>query len=103
MNGEDIRSYLGKEILDIDYHDEFLNDWGIHHLHLGTNLNKKTGFMGRTGPVLFVRFDKEYAYFINIYDHGAWIKQKIIKILHNNWPKTILQFKMKAVNSLLWN
>jgi hypothetical protein len=43
-----------------------LNDWGIHHLHLGTKISKNTGFVERTGPLLFVKFEKNVAYFIGV-------------------------------------
>lgn len=34
--GVDLGPYLSKKIADLDYDDDLLNDWGVHHLHLGT-------------------------------------------------------------------
>lgn len=86
--GEDLKKYLGKEILNLNYNDDLLNDWGIYHFHLGTNLDKD-GFIQRTGPLLFAKFDNTNAYLIKIMDHGNWTQQEMIKILYNNWPNSI--------------
>lgn len=98
--GEDIHPYLSKKILDLSYHDDLLNDWGIYHLHLGTEIDKNTKFIKRTEPLLFARFDEGHVYFINIYTHGAWTKQKMIRILHENWPESIERFRMKGIESV---
>ncbi len=78
-----------------------LNDWGIHHLHLGTSL--KNGFAKRTGAVLFARFTDETAFFINVLDHSKnaslqpWFDQALVRILHKNWPESISQFRVYGV------
>ena len=46
-NGENINSYLSKRILDLDYHDDLLNDWGIYHLHLGDKVEKNTSDLNK--------------------------------------------------------
>lgn len=69
-----------------------LNDWGIYHLHLGTIL-EGDGFVKRTGPLLFARFDNENAYLINVMIHGSWTKQEMIRVLHDNWPESIEKHK----------
>ncbi|MGJ0909207.1 hypothetical protein [Clostridium botulinum] len=99
--GENIHPYLSKRILDLSYHDDLLNDWGIYHLHLGTEIDKNTKFIKRTGPLLFARFDERHVYFINVYKHGAWTKQEMIRILHENWSESIKQFRMKEIESVM--
>lgn len=89
--GEDLTPYLSKKILKVNYNDGLLNDWGIYHLHLGKE--KKGDFIERTGPLLFVRVDEKNVYFINIYSHGCWSNKQIIKIIHNNWPESIEEFR----------
>lgn len=96
-NGVNLKPHLSKGILNLNYHDDLLNDWGIHHLHLGTKVDK-SGFVNRTGPVLFVRFDKGYAYLINVLKHGSWAKQEMVRILHRNWPQSIESFRMQGVS-----
>ncbi|WP_186320513.1 hypothetical protein [Fictibacillus phosphorivorans] len=95
--GEDIRLHLSKEIFNLDYNDYLLNDWGIHHIHLGTKLNKY-GYIERTGPVLFVRFTDQFAYYINVMGHGSWGKQELVRILSRNWPESISQFRLIGIS-----
>lgn len=51
------------------------------------------GFVNRTGPVLFARFDEQNAYLINVWSHGNWTNQDMIRIIHNNWPESIEDLK----------
>ncbi|CAM5734346.1 hypothetical protein SAFG77S_11611 [Streptomyces afghaniensis] len=97
--GKDLRSHLSRNIIDLDYDDDLLNDWDIYHLHLGTSIDDD-GFVKRTGPVLFVRFDGEFAYFINVMGHGSWTNQDMIRIIHRNWPESIERFRIKGVLGL---
>lgn len=97
--GDDIKLYLSTRILDLEYNDPMLNDWGIYHLHLG-DVTKSDGFIERTGPLLYVRFDANKAYFINVYSHDDWANQDVIKVIHNNWPKSISKFILPGVTSV---
>lgn len=98
-NGENIEGYLGKEILNLNYNDNLLNDWGIHHLHLGEKKERIGKFVERTGPLLFAKFEDDKVYFINIYNHGCWSKQEMLRILYKNWPSLIKPFIAKNINS----
>lgn len=60
-------------------------------------MNKKTGLVKRTGPILYVKFDNENAYFVQVMKHGEWANDGIIKILHNNWPQILDAYLMKGV------
>ncbi|MER2058058.1 MAG: hypothetical protein ABTA16_04495 [Niallia sp.] len=91
--------FFSKRIVDLDYDDDLLNDWGIHHLHLGTTL-ESNGFVNRTGPVLFARFDEQNTYLINVWSHGNWTNQDMICIIHNNWPESIEDYRLKEVTGL---
>lgn len=94
--GRDVTPYLSKSLLDINYDDPLLNDWGIHHFHLGQTV-EDSGFIDRTGPLLFALVTPDDAYCINIFPHGAWSEQGLIKILHRNWPAAIAGFKLNGV------
>ena len=98
--GEDISAYLSKRIDDIEYNDGLLNDWGIHHLHLSTKRSNNNNFNKRTGELLFVRFENDKAYFINIYKHNNWAKKEVIKIVHRNWEEDFRSFRLEGVQSL---
>jgi hypothetical protein len=65
--------------------DLLLNDWGVHHLHLSTELDSD-GFVKRTKPVLFAIFRHETAYLINIFGHGDWASDAIPETILRNWP-----------------
>ncbi|MEP7350764.1 MAG: hypothetical protein ABI668_12565 [Sphingorhabdus sp.] len=65
--------------------DLLLNDWGVHHLHLSTELDSD-GFVMRTKPLLFAVFKQDTAYLIDIFDHGDWASDAIPKIILRNWP-----------------
>lgn len=100
-NGDNLITHLSKNLTDLDYNDSLLNDWGIYHLHLGENLETNgSGFIQRTGPVLFVRIDKEKALLINVLPHGSWTKQQMVKVIHDNWPESIETYLMKDVIGL---
>lgn len=62
-SGQDLSPHLSSRLKTLEYHDMLLNDWGIHHLHLGTML-KQNGYVERTKFVLFVRFLPAFAYLI---------------------------------------
>lgn len=98
-NGEDLLPYLSKNINNLNYDDDMLNDWGVYHLHLGKEI-KDSGFIERTGSLLFARFDNDFAYFIDVYEHGDWTKKEIVERIHDNWPTSIEDYQLKGVTGL---
>ena len=96
--GDDVNSHLSKTILSDNFEDYLLNDWGIHHFHLGENVHK--GFAERTGPLLFALVKESDVYFINVLAHGAWSEQELIRMLHNEWPESIVNYRLKGVLGL---
>ncbi|MFN4248708.1 MAG: hypothetical protein ACK4EY_13355 [Flavipsychrobacter sp.] len=99
LSGESLKPHLSTRIQDLNYQDDMLSDWGIYHLHLGTNI-LPNGFVNRTGPLLYARFDNENAYLINIYPHQNWTKQDMIRVLHSNWPDSIANYRLNDVIGL---
>lgn len=97
--GEDLSPHLSTRIKNPSKNDSLLNDWGIHHIHLGTVV-EDDGFVSRTGPLLFARFDNVAAYFINVLPHGSWALQSLVMTLHDNWPDSIKHFQLKDVVSM---
>ena len=83
----------------LSYNDHLLNDWGIHHLHLGTNL-EADGFVNRTGALLYVVFRDTLdvygegntdAHLIGVMSHNDFATQELLEITHANWPR-LMQF-----------
>ncbi len=64
--------------------DPMLAEWGVHHLHLGSEIDEE-GFVTRSGELLFVGFGPEDAYLIGIYPHGAWVLRDVVERLARNW------------------
>ena len=60
-------------------------DWGLHHLHLTTEM-ESDGFVKRTGDLLFAAFTDDDAYLIGIYPHGSWALKDLIEIVVRDWP-----------------
>ena len=96
QNGEDISPYLSTRIKRLIYNDSMLNDWGIHHLHLGTRI-RDDGFVDRTGPLLYCRFEEHDAYFISVLPHGNWTTQTLVTIMHDNWPSMLRRHQLHGV------
>lgn len=97
--GEDLSPHLSRLLRKPSFNDPLLNDWGIHHVHLGTTMGSD-GFVARTGPVLFARFDNANAYLIDVLAHGSWSMQRLVKELHDNWPASIKHFRLNGVLGL---
>ncbi|WP_411358651.1 hypothetical protein [Pseudidiomarina salilacus] len=96
-SGGDVTPNLSKLVGRLENKDSLLNDWGVHHFHLGEVL--KGNFIKRTGPLLFALVTKDKFYAINVFNHGAWADQDIVEIMHRNWPDVVSQFRIKNVIS----
>jgi hypothetical protein len=100
MAGEDLRPHLSRKLADRDFNDLLLNDWGIHHLHLGTVV-EADGFARRTGPVLFARFLVDDAYFIGIPTHGPkaspWSDLKVLERFSETWPDQMSRYELRGI------
>jgi hypothetical protein len=87
-SGDDLSAHQSRSIDDLVSNDAMLNDWGIYHFHLGLDV-RKDGFVGRTGPLAFARVTDSEFFLIDVAKHGAWSHQRLVEILHANWPETI--------------
>ena len=93
--GADLTAHLSKLVAKAGCTDGLLNDWGVHHLHLGGTVKK--GWVPRTGRLLFARVTPDAFYAIGIFDHDAWVDGEIVETIHRNWPSTIAQWKLNNV------
>ena len=79
--GRDLTKYLSRDIVravvqipgqpqrrDLDL---MLNSWGVHHLHISTQV-EPDGFVRRDRSLLFVVFKPKAAYLVDIMRHGEW-------------------------------
>lgn len=82
--------------------DLLLAEWGVHHLHLSTEM-RKDGFTKRTGDVLFVVFREADAYLLGVFDHPQhenWAAEEIFAVMVRNWPDRGLVLKSDFVVGL---
>lgn len=85
------------------YLDLMLLDWGIHHLHLGTEnitKGKTNGLIQGHKEILFVFITNDTAYIIGIFDHSSWTKQAILYIVHDAWPHLLKPWKLNGALDL---
>ncbi|MEI6609922.1 MAG: hypothetical protein WCO53_09300 [Deltaproteobacteria bacterium] len=99
--GQDITPNLSKLVLKPQNMDSLLNDWGVHHFHLGEDL--EGNFIKRTKPLLFALVTNNIFYVIGIFSHGEWANDSIVEIIHKNWPESISQYKVKEDVQLSYN
>lgn len=98
-SGDDYSPYLSKQV-DKFRDDLMFNDWGILHLHLGTELESNGRYIQRTGPLLFVYFNKNNVYFINVYPHSKWTNREVLQTIYDNWPEVLKPFIMDGVKDI---
>ncbi|SRR5258708_3213043 len=97
--GEDLRPHLAREHSDLTHLDGLLNEWGVHHLHLGVKpYFKDSSFVDRTKQLLFALITDDDLYAINIYPrHGDWETAQILESLHRNWPEVLAGYEIHRV------
>ena len=95
QKGEDVKPYQSRLTKKTDINDLLLNDWGIHHFHLGNSL-ESDGYINRTGPLLYVMLTEDAAYLIAVLDHGQWTNTDLIQILHDNWKNMMAKFQINT-------
>lgn len=80
--------------------DLLLADWGVHHLHLSTEV-RSDGSVKRGRDVLFAVFMPEDAYLIGIYDHqphANWAAEEIFGVMVREWPQAELAIEIGGVS-----
>ncbi|MFT7006943.1 MAG: hypothetical protein ACJAXJ_001455 [Colwellia sp.] len=103
-DGSCLTPNLSKTIAKSNYTDATLDDWGIHHFHLGNiEIN---GVVERTKNVAFVFIFTDCALFLQVLPHGkghsdVWVNTTLIESIHNNWPKAIYHLKTELSGSSL--
>jgi hypothetical protein len=103
VNGKSNRAHQSKTTDVTEYNDLLFNDWGIHHFHLSDQY--EGAFCKRTGPVLFIYFQGQTAYFIDILEHGrasphVWADEHLIALIDKNWPQISDSYILKGALDL---
>ena len=97
--GESLKPHQSKDHLSFRNQDGLLDDWGVHHFHLGIGPHPKIpDLVERTPPVVFALVTDEVFYAINTYEHQGWARTEIVETLHRNWPDTVRQYVLHGVS-----
>ncbi len=97
-NGECLGPYQSKQILNPNSTDLMLNDFGIHHFHLGlVEDDKKTYFKQRTGSLLFAVVTNDTFYSLGVFKHGQWGEEILINTIHKNWPELLDRYRVNTI------
>jgi hypothetical protein len=76
--------------------DLLLNEWGIYHFHLSTNV-EHNGSVERDDPLLFVMFRADKAYLLNIGTHQSFEDDRLAQVAISNWPNDQLFIEIKGI------
>ncbi len=96
--GDSLRPHQSKQIGKAEYDDAMLNDWGIHHFHLGTVPDAQNpNFISRTGPVLYAAVAPDTLCCLAVLNHGEWSNRQLLEAMHANFPELTAPFTIKNV------
>lgn len=92
--GDDLSPHLSKAALRYGYQqgsrrqdlDLMLNDWRVHHLHLGVQVEPAGYYAQRTDELLFVHFKDDAAFLIDVGTHQDWAARRLLEVIVGNWP-----------------
>ena len=105
-NAESLDPFLSKGIVDNPNEDGnnknkdlMLNNFGIHHFHIGNSYEKdpKNGirFTKRNNELLYALVKKDAVYFINIYVHDFPYKEHALEVIYDNWEFLLKDYEIK--------
>lgn len=91
--GDNLRPYLSRQTYKVKKSDGLLDDWGIHHLHMGEGF-QSNGLIEGTLTVAFALIADECVYFIDALPHGpdypdTWVEEQLIHVIDQNWPELL--------------
>lgn len=104
--GININGYQSHHLERANFNDDFLNDFGLHHFHLGET-TQKTGkhkrYIERTGNTVFAKVDQDDIYLLGVFGHNSEEKQfiysdeQLLKSLYDEWPHLLEQCRVRGV------
>ncbi|MFD2823634.1 hypothetical protein ACFS5M_08135 [Lacinutrix iliipiscaria] len=96
--GGNLNCFQSKKVLQTNFHDHLINEWRVHHLHLSFKEDKKSGFVKQGNTILFVYVMDTEIFFLGTDTHrkGVFGDEKWLRILHNEFPNVIEEFKAKG-------
>lgn len=108
--GESLRPFQSTTVDNIHFHDQLLNEWGIHHLHVGAlhesrkerraraaKGGRRGHFVGGRNELLFAYVQPADLYLIDLLDHGAFADKALLETMHREWPEVIQRYIGRAL------
>ena len=105
-SGGDLAEYLSRLAEIADVPDTMLNDFGIHHLHLGSKPSPDAKRVKRSDLLLLVCVRPDDAYFVDIRPHPkrddpddyGWSDQECLRIIDRNWSHLLDRYELRGEN-----
>ena len=104
--GRNINCYQSHHLERTNFNDDFLNDFGLHHFHLGEKA-QKTGkykrYIERTGNTIFAKVDQDDIYLLGVFGHNneerkfIYSDEQLLKSLYDEWPHLLEQCRVRGV------
>ena len=90
-SGGDLTPYLSRGIKDATSRDGLLWDYGMHHFHLSSRV-EKSGLIRRSDYLLFAIVTDDRTFFVDVRKHRdpqdlQWVRQDLLEIVHTNWAE----------------
>lgn len=99
-SGGDLRPYLSTQVDHLKVADGLLNQWGIHHFHLGAPERhpKNERYVARTGELLFaVLIDKTFRT-IGVLEHNQTFGGvAVLNEFLRGWPELVEPYRMECI------
>jgi hypothetical protein len=97
-SGEDLTPHLSRRVFNAKFNDSLLNNFGIHHFHLGTGCDPNNPKLIKgTKQLVFARVTQDKFYMIQLLDHNAWYDLQLLQIIYDNWPAMLEPFRVKGI------
>jgi hypothetical protein len=105
--GDDVNPHASRGILKGIYSDSLLDDWGIYHFHLNTELDDRDKrFAKRSLNVLFLKISGDTVYFIDIRPHGrngepnVFEQKSFLQTIVDEWPWVLDPYKIPGASGM---
>lgn len=102
--GKSAKPYLHDDIKNLfkinSEKDCLLNDWDIHHLHLG-EIRDNAIFCSKTKELLFCKITDTDVYFLQILPHKqGFCDKNLLRILKDNWLEAFNFIELSEISSI---
>lgn len=97
-SGDDLSPYLSRRMKSVDYEDALLNDWGIHHFHLGGVL-ESDGYVKRTGDLLYGLVRDNTLFLIDVLHHNSFEDTDLLEVVHSTWPALMEPWRARGTSA----